>query len=156
MDKEIVKKKDVEASREPISQTLKIITTCVVFYGNVTYGCAMNAFSPALTDFKNKYDTETDEISVVFVASIGCYMFGTMIYNVLNRQFCVIVVFTGIAAAMFVAPHAPTLTTFYVVGGVLGFCIGCYDVAQFCGNPNRVHLFKLSTFASLLVPCWLH
>ncbi|CAL8118130.1 unnamed protein product [Orchesella dallaii] len=135
MEKETEKRKDGEANQEPISRRLKIITTCAVFYGNVTYGCAMNAFSPALTDFKNKYDTETDTISVVFVASIACYMVGallcTMIYNVLNRQLCVVFLFAGIATAMFVAPHVPTLTLFYVVGGVLGFCIGCYDSAQF-------------------------
>lgn len=39
--------------------------------------------------------------------------------------------FIGITAAMILAPHIPTLTLFYVIGGLLGFCIGCYDSAQF-------------------------
>lgn len=39
----------------------------------------MNAFSPALTDFKKKYDTDSSTISIVFVASIGCYMVGALL-----------------------------------------------------------------------------
>ncbi|CAL8138661.1 unnamed protein product [Orchesella dallaii] len=135
MEKEIEKRKDGEAVQLPISRAQKIITTCAVFYGNVTFGCAMNAYGPSLTDFTNKYDTETSTISVVFTINTACYMVGallsTLIFRMINRQLCVAFLFTGIAITMFISPHLPTLTLFFVVGGVLGFCMGCYDVAHF-------------------------
>ncbi len=34
------------------------------------------------------------------------------------------------ATVLFVTPHCPTLTTFFISAGVMGFCCGAYDAAQ--------------------------
>lgn len=38
--------------------------------------------------------------------------------------------FFVMAAVMFLTPHCPTLTTFFISAGVMGFCCGAYDAAQ--------------------------
>lgn len=47
-----------------------------------------------------------------------------------NRQMLVLLTLTGMAITLFVIPHCPTLLTFFVVVGVVGFVSGIYDSSQ--------------------------
>lgn len=49
----------------------------------------------------------------------------------MNRQLAIIVIVTTMAAMVFITPFCPTLATFFVSAGILGFASGAYDTGQF-------------------------
>jgi MFS family permease len=52
------------------------------------------------------------------------------VYNWVNRQLAIIIYFFGMGAGLFISPHCPTLTTFFVTGYFIGYFVGAYDAAQ--------------------------
>jgi MFS family permease len=57
-------------------------------------------------------------------------MKGGFVYNWVNRQLMIIIYFFGMGACLFISPHCPTLTTFFITGSLLGYFVGAYDAAQ--------------------------
>lgn len=53
-----------------------------------------------------------------------------IIYKYINRQLGVIICLGGMAAGLFLTPHCPSKTLFFVVGGMLGYFVGSYDATQ--------------------------
>lgn len=56
---------------------------------------------------------------------------GAVIFDRMNRQLAVIIIFCVKAFGMFITPHCPTLTTFFLSVGMVGTASGAYDTAQF-------------------------
>ncbi|XP_037036786.1 sodium-dependent glucose transporter 1-like isoform X3 [Bradysia coprophila] len=119
---------------QPLSKQTKILTTSAILFGNLTFGCSLNSFSPALDNMRSKYDTTIEAISVVFTVCTIMYCCGAIICGFIspyiNRQMVVIVGMATMVTSMFLTPYCPDKTMFFVSGGILGFSTGLYDSSQ--------------------------
>ncbi|ODN00874.1 Sodium-dependent glucose transporter 1 [Orchesella cincta] len=133
-EKDTVSCSSSDDKRKPLSKTQKHITALGIFYGNIAYGCAFNTYGPAITSLQNKYETDDATISRVFTILTIFYMCGALlagvIFKYVNRQFAILFVLATMATMIFLTPHCPTMTLFFVTAAVLGIAAGTYDCSQ--------------------------
>ncbi|XP_037036783.1 sodium-dependent glucose transporter 1-like [Bradysia coprophila] len=119
---------------QPLSGQIKILTTSAILLGNLTFGCSLNSFSPALDNMRSKYETTIEDISVIFTVTTIMYCCGAticgFISHYMNRQLIVIIALSAMTMSMYMTPYCPDKSMFFVSGGILGFSTGFYDSAQ--------------------------
>ncbi|KAG4076463.1 hypothetical protein HA402_005906 [Bradysia odoriphaga] len=119
---------------QPLSRQTKILTTAAILFGNLVYGCSFNTISPALDNMRSKYGTTIEAISVVFTIGIIMYCCGAVlcgfISHYINRQLVVIFAITVLVTALYIIPYCPTITMFFVCGGMIGCSAGLHDSSQ--------------------------
>ncbi|ODN01686.1 Sodium-dependent glucose transporter 1A [Orchesella cincta] len=56
---------------------------------------------------------------------------GGVIFNYVNRQFAALCLLATMGVMMFLTPHCPNMGLYFATAGIMGFCCGSYDTAQF-------------------------
>ncbi|XP_037036785.1 sodium-dependent glucose transporter 1C-like isoform X2 [Bradysia coprophila] len=119
---------------QPLSRQTKILTTAAILFGNLVYGRSFNTVSPALDNMRSKYGTTIEAISVVFTISTIMYCCGAIlcgfISHYVNRQLVVLFAITALVTSLYIMPYCPTITMFFICGGMVGCSAGLHDSSQ--------------------------
>ncbi|XP_037047462.1 sodium-dependent glucose transporter 1-like isoform X3 [Bradysia coprophila] len=120
--------------QKALSKRVMHLTTSAILLCNISFGCSINAFAPALDNLASRYKTTIEDIAFVFTLVTISYCIGSIICGFLskyfNRQLIVIISLLAMASSMFMTPYCPTKMLFFVCGGVFGLSAGFYGLSQ--------------------------
>ncbi|XP_037047458.1 sodium-dependent glucose transporter 1-like isoform X1 [Bradysia coprophila] len=120
--------------QKALSKRVMHLTTSAILLCNISFGCSINAFAPALDNLASRYKTTIEDIAFVFTLVTISYCIGSIICGFLskyvNRQLIVIISLLAMALSMFMTPYCPTKLLFFGCGGLFGFSSGFYGSSQ--------------------------